>query len=253
MKALVVCPTYGRIPYLGRMLASFLIQNHADKHLVIINDDPNITLRCKHNNVTTINVCKRITVGEKRNIGIVAKNDSDVIFPFDDDDLFLPNRISNNIFKIGNGVQAYRNRIAYVTYNNKFVIDNSPPNCISFLKETWTNVGGYPSLSDGSDDSVLHNKISSTNNLLLEDNNEIDFIYNFSGVNYHLSSGQKMEHIEKVAYNQLVKLDLLKKEYWIEPDFKKYRMMIEMVKYYKEIERPFNIKHVGDAELIIDN
>jgi glycosyltransferase involved in cell wall biosynthesis len=253
MKALVVCPTYGRIPYLGRMLASFLIQNYKDKHLVIVNDDPNVTLRCKCDNVTTINVGKKITVGEKRNIGIAAKNDFDVIFPFDDDDVFLPNRIPNNISKINAGANAYRNKICYVTYDNEFLISGSPPNCISYLKKVWLKIGCYPSLTDGSDDLIIHDKMLNMNDLVLDDNDDIDFIYSFSGVNYHLSSGQKMEYIEKVAYNQLVKLDLLEKEYWIEPDFKKYGMMMNMVNYHKSIKKPFNIKHVGDAELIIDN
>lgn len=39
MKVLIVCPTFGRLPFLGRMLASFLSQDYSDKRLVLINDD----------------------------------------------------------------------------------------------------------------------------------------------------------------------------------------------------------------------
>jgi glycosyltransferase involved in cell wall biosynthesis len=58
MKVLLVCPTYGRIPYLGRMVASFLSQNYDDKHLVIVNDDSNVELCCDIKNIIVININK---------------------------------------------------------------------------------------------------------------------------------------------------------------------------------------------------
>ena len=36
MKVLVVVPTYGRLPFLGRVVVSFLSQTYEDKELVII-------------------------------------------------------------------------------------------------------------------------------------------------------------------------------------------------------------------------
>ena len=54
MKTLIIMPTYGRIPFLNRALASFLKQNYDDKTLVIINDDNNIELKCNYKNVVCI-------------------------------------------------------------------------------------------------------------------------------------------------------------------------------------------------------
>ena len=70
MKTLVVCPTYGRIPYLNRMLSGFLHQTYNDKHLVIVNDDVNVELCCNEPSVTCINLNRKILLPQKRNIAI---------------------------------------------------------------------------------------------------------------------------------------------------------------------------------------
>jgi len=70
MKVLVICPTYGRLPLLGRVLASFLDQDHTDKELIFINDDKNVQLTCDIENVHVLNLTKKITLGSKRNIDV---------------------------------------------------------------------------------------------------------------------------------------------------------------------------------------
>jgi glycosyltransferase involved in cell wall biosynthesis len=252
MKALVVCPTYGRIPYLGRMLASFLSQDYDDKHLVIINDDKNIELCCDYKNVTIININQRLTVGQKRNIG-VSIGEYDLILPFDDDDVFLPKRISNNVLKISKGFHGYRNIPSYITYDKKFSIGDSPPNCFSFLKTKWFDFKGYQSLIDGSDDTRIYDQFVSNGKTLVEKNaNDIDFVYNFSGVNYHLSAGAPPKHIENVAYHQLKVLGIVGKKYYIEPDFDKLKMITDLVDLYTINKTNINIKFGKDAEIYVD-
>jgi glycosyltransferase involved in cell wall biosynthesis len=68
MKVLVVMPTYGRIPFLNRALASFLSQTYDNKELVIINDDKNVELKCEYPNVICINLNKKILIGQKKNL-----------------------------------------------------------------------------------------------------------------------------------------------------------------------------------------
>lgn len=252
MKSLVVCPTYGRIPYLGRMLASFLSQDWDDKHLVIINDDKDVTLHCDYSNVTVINCNKKMTVAEKRNIGVSVGN-YDLILPLDDDDIFLPNRISNHISKYSDN-KAYRNIPCYIIYGDKFQIDNSAPNSISFKKDEWYNVGGYKILEDArADDGVIHKELKDRN-VLFEENdvNNIDFVYHFGGVNYHLSCTSH-DNINKVAHQQLVDMKLKGGHYWIEPDYGKLSMIHDLVNHYKKINTPFKVKYGGNCEISIDN
>lgn len=251
MKSLVVCPTYGRIPYLGRMLASFLSQDWDDKHLVIINDDKNVTLHCDYSNVTVINCNKKMTVAEKRNIGVSVGN-YDLILPLDDDDIFLPNRISNHISKYSDN-KAYRNVPCYMIYGDKFLIDISAPNSISFKKEEWYNVGGYKILKNSrADDGKIYDDLKNRNILLEEnDKDNIDFVYHFGGVNYHLSCIPH-DTIDKIAHQQLVDMKLEGGHYWIEPDYNKLNMIHDLVHHYRQINAPFKVKHGGNCQISID-
>lgn len=251
MKSLAVCPTYGRIPYLGRMLASFLSQEYEDKHLVIINDDKNITLHCDYNNVTVVNCNRKMTVAEKRNIGCSVGN-YDIILPLDDDDIFLPNRIKNHVLKCENH-GAYRNAPCYIIYDNKFFIDNSSPNSISFKKREWYKVGGYKVLEDTrADDLQLFYDLRKSGVLLEEnDQSNIDFVYHFGGVNYHLSCTPE-KNIEQIASQQLHDMGLFGGHYLIEPDYDKLNMIYGLVDHYKEIKCGFDIKYGKNGDIFID-
>lgn len=245
MKALVVCPTYGRIPYLGRMLSSFLHQTYDDKHLVIINDDENVQLSCASDKVTCINCNKRLLIGEKRNLG-TAYGHYDVIFPWDDDDGYLPNRISNHVSQYSNGdIRAYRNLSTYVIYGDEFKDSHGTPNDLSFLKSEWFRKDGYQEKTNGGEDTEFHNKIEGFR--IVTDPTNRDYIYNWGGVNYHLSANGG--NMEEIAYNQLKKLNLIGKKFWIEPDFEQYNNFLILDNLYKHNQQPLTIKHIGDAKI----
>jgi glycosyltransferase involved in cell wall biosynthesis len=144
MKALFICPTYGRIPFLGRMLAGFLRQTYDDKHLVIINDDKNVELCCDYDNVTCININKKILLDAKRNIGACFGN-YDLIFPQDDDDIAMPNRIANHVkkFQENPDINLYRNSASYLIYGDEFKIKKNAPNACSYIKKAYYEIGGY--------------------------------------------------------------------------------------------------------------
>lgn len=251
MKALVVCPTYGRIPYLGRMLASFLSQDYDDKELVIINDDKNVELCCDYKNVRVINYGARLTVAHKRNIGVSIGN-HDIIFPMDDDDIFLSNRMSNHISKYGN-ITAYRNSACYVIYGNQFITGGSSPNAVSYLKKSWLKIGGYKMLDDiRADDTHLYFELRDNGGLHeVNDADDIDFVYHFGGVNYHLSSTPQ-ENIEKIAYQQLQRMDLVGEKYWIEPNYHQLKKITDLVDLFKTNKENIKIIHEGDCEFTVD-
>lgn len=248
MKALAVCPTYGRLPYLGRMLSSFMEQTYDDKHLVVINDDKNIQILCDDKNVTVINCNKRISIGEKRNIGI-ALGHYDVIFPWDDDDIFLPHRIANHMEQYKDkDVRAYRNFSSYILLNNTFTSSNGGLNSLSYLKDEWFAVGGYKSKLLCGEDAELYNKL---NGFKTERNdNKRDFVYCFSTSNYHASSNNP-KNIEEVAHEQLEKMNLVGKKFYINGDIEEYNKYVNLHFLFEKRKKDLMIKHLGDGKIDI--
>jgi hypothetical protein len=233
------------------MLAGFLRQTYDDKHLVIINDDKNVEICCEYANVTCININKKILLDAKRNIGACFGN-YNLIFPQDDDDIALPNRIANHVkkFQENPDINLYRNSASYVvTKEDQFVIGNNAPNACSYKRSAYYEVGGYTFFNHNStgDDKFLHKMPKRVD---IRDDDNIDYVYNLGGVYNHLyMSNQKS--LEIIAYNQLVELDLLGKKYWINPDFEEYNKFVSLAEMY--IGDPIKIKHIslGKIEIII--
>jgi glycosyltransferase involved in cell wall biosynthesis len=251
MTALVICPTYGRLPYLGRVLAGFLRQTYQNKHLVFINDDQYVTLKCSYDNVTCINMRDRMLLPHKRNLGIAYK-EFDVIFSHDDDDIFLPNRIANHIRKYVQhpDINLYRNSSMFITYGERFYKANlKTPNDVSFLKRAWHEIGGYTLQSSRGDDDHLYNSMDKK--LVEDDPSNMDFVYNISGINYHLSSGDSDELIARVAYEQLIEMNIHNKPFNIEPDIEEYNKFLRMAVEYQLTGSPVNFKHYSTHKIEI--
>jgi glycosyltransferase involved in cell wall biosynthesis len=242
MKVLLIVPTYGRIPFLNRMLASFLSQNYDDKELAIVNDDKNVELCCNSKNVICVNLNKKILVGQKRNLA-VNLGFYDLYMPHDDDDVFLPSRISNNvrIFESNPGISMYHDLMSYIVYGSTFKPSSSGPSCMSFTRKAWFDVEGYKHPINAGEDQEFINKIKG--GIRGGNENELDYVYNFGGLNYHLSCASDTS-IEQIAYRQLLDMKLLNKKYYIEPDFDEYNKFVELDKIYKLKQVPINITHV---------
>jgi glycosyltransferase involved in cell wall biosynthesis len=247
MKALFICPTYGRIPFLGRMLAGFLRQTYDDKHLVIINDDKNVTLDCDYDNVTCININKKVLVDVKRNIGACFGN-YDLIFPQDDDDIAMPNRIANHLkkFQENPDINLYRNHSIYViTKEDEMIISTLGPNAVSYTRKAYHEIGGYTAYNNIGDDHFYQKM---PKKLQEWDETNIDYFYNLGGVFNHFYCSH-MPTLEKFAYNQLVELDLVGKKYWIYPDFTEYDKFLTLAEMYKG--DPIKIKHISPGKIDI--
>lgn len=251
MKTLVVCPTYGRIPYLNRMLASFLSQTYDDKHLVIVNDDRNVELCCEHNQVTCINLNKKILLPQKRNLGIMVGY-HDLIMPYDDDDIFLPNRISNHVQKhIENPDKWYYwNMSSYIIYGEKFELAGCSPNHSSFKRQCWFSVGGYANNENIGDDMEFFYKIPYHLKKEINDPVLADYVYNFGGINYH-ASYEKDQRIDEIAYDQILELNLMNKKYWIEPDYEEYNKFITLEQLYNNKKESLKINHISQGKIDI--
>lgn len=262
MKALSVCATYGRLPYLGRMLSSFIHQTYDDKHLVILNDDINVELCCNRKDVTILNFNRKVRLSEKRNIG-ACLGFYDIIFPWDDDDIYLPRRIANHVKKYKDPkVRAYRNLASYTIYGDKFFKSHGSINSKSYLRDEWFNVRGYHKATEigSGEDLDLYQRLEG---LLVEDIEEDrDFVYNFGGVNYHLSGisdSAGMKDIEKLAHKQLTDMNMVGKKFWINPDFEQYNNFLLLDSIWKnkkdwdDDKMELYINHIGDAKIDISS
>jgi glycosyltransferase involved in cell wall biosynthesis len=249
MKVLAVCPTYGRIPFLNRMVASFLRQTHQDKHLVIVNDDKNVKLVCNEENVTCINLDTKMLLPQKRNLGN-SFNYSDIIMPFDDDDIFMPNRMSNHVNKhIENpSLGAYCKVVSYTLYGDVFSHGVCSPTVCSYTRKCWMEVGGYKTKINAGEDQNFMGSIA--NKIIDSTGNELDFVYNYGNINYHASYiGDSV--IENIAENQLKQLNLVGKEYVITPDYEEYDKFVELGRRYDADRKEIKVKHISFGKINI--
>lgn len=249
MKVLVVMPTYGRIPFLNRALASFLSQDYENKELVIINDDSNVQLKCNYSNVICINLNKKILIGDKKNLATnIGKYD--IYVPYDDDDIMLPNRLTNCIKMHTNNpnIGLYANKKSYTIYGPEFTIADSGANTISYTQKAWFQVMGYCHTQNSGEDQEFRSKIK--NQLICDDINLIDYVYNWGGINYHLTYSLD-NNIVQIAYNQLKNLNLINSSYTIEPDYIEYNKFVELDKRYKINQQPIEIIHKKLAHIDI--
>jgi glycosyltransferase involved in cell wall biosynthesis len=92
------CLTYARPGLLEEAIYSFLQQDYAGtKEMIVLNDYADQTLVFDHPEVQVINVPRRFrTLGEKLNAA-VALASHDLLFAWDDDDVYLPRRLSFSV------------------------------------------------------------------------------------------------------------------------------------------------------------
>lgn len=254
MQVLLVTPTYGRLPFLGRLVASFLSQTYDDKELVLVNDDSNVQLVCDVKGVTCINMNKRILVAQKRNLA-TQLGYHDLYIPHDDDDVFLPDRIANHveIHKENPEINLYRNQASYILYGDSFHQDESTYNSVSFKRRGWFESGGWQH-----DKNLLEDKdfLDKMPNVLQDVRlDQLDCVYNYGGVNYHLSSTDH-NTIDGIARRQLSEMKLDNGKFYIEPDFEEYNKFIELDKLYKELNQEgtnhsVKVIHTGMAKINI--
>jgi hypothetical protein len=93
-----ICLTYGRPEVLEEAIYSFLLQEYPGrKEMIVLNDYADQTLLFDHPEVQVFNFPKRFrTVGEKMNTA-VALASHDLLFVWDDDDIYLPHRLRFSI------------------------------------------------------------------------------------------------------------------------------------------------------------
>jgi glycosyltransferase involved in cell wall biosynthesis len=240
MRVLTICPTYGRPQFLGRVVASFLMQTHTDSDLVIINDDPHVNIIFKHDRVTVLNINKKHLLDVKRNIGAVMGLNYDLIMPLDDDDIFLPQQIEYHVkkFQENPSIDFFRNSECFVTLGGCFKRGSNSPNSNAYRPSAFLANGGYSFFEkNSSGDQKFSSKFK--NKLEVKEPENAHFVYFWFGGNYHLSAINEKD-LESVAANQRKKFNI-SGDFLIEPDFEEVQTYIDLSKKIISGEQPIEI------------
>ena len=189
-----LCLTYGRVELLEEAIYSFLQQDYAGpKELIVLNDYDQQLLAFEHPEVRVINLPRRArTVGEKRNMA-VALASHDLLFPWDDDDICLPHRLSLSVERFESTKGFFKASSAWLWDNGQL----SGPYCNTFhgiscwSRKLFDTVRGYGATGSGEDtvfEQLLdHQFLGSTRACDLR-TEEVYYIYRWLGTgSYHLS------------------------------------------------------------------
>ena len=192
------CLTYGRPHCLEEAIECFLKQDYAGKkELVILNDRDDQELIFDHPDIKIINLKERVVpLGRKHN-ECIKHCGGEVLMCWDDDDIFLPHRISYSISNMRNGI--FHTRSGYSEDDAK-QLTIFPPHAVAhsthaFNREIFDAVGGYPDTDHVAVDQMFMRKIYdrygeySTN---VQDQ-DIFYIYRWKTVNTYHTSDCDME------------------------------------------------------------
>jgi glycosyltransferase involved in cell wall biosynthesis len=183
--------TYGRVDFLEESLYSFLIQDYnKEKELVIVNDYPLQKLVFNHPNVRIINLDNTFEcLGEKENFA-TSQCRGEIIAQWDDDDMALPNHLSNidKYFVEGSDLLHWHNAIMMNAPEIQGLcgVGNSG---IVYSKSIWHKIGGYPMENAGYDMSFVLSIKHASNNIVFAHpkDEEVSWIYVWGGRGYHCS------------------------------------------------------------------
>lgn len=151
-----LCVTYGRVSHLEEAIGCFLQQDQPEpKQLLILNTFPSQELIGSFPNVRIINLKTRpVSLGAARNIAVVEAEPG-ILVTWDDDDLYLPNHLSNFTKAFAANPNADWVRLDKVFYSDKWRVlgtFNTWINNVAFTKDAWQKIGGYSNdLSCGED------------------------------------------------------------------------------------------------------
>lgn len=191
-----ICLTYARTNRLTDAVYCFAQQDYpGPKELVIFNSCPAQQITCNLPNVRVINCEMRPgTLGECRNQAIEAARGTHMVI-WDDDDLYLPNHLSNFAENWKDGLHwVWQDRQIYAERLIPKNISQGTYNVFAFTKEAWKGVGGYAQMDCGEDNSICSRISSQFPGKRVEiPGDKISFIYSW---------GNGVDHISGSAVSQ---------------------------------------------------
>ncbi len=190
-----ICLTYGRPAVLEEAIYAFLQQEYPGrKELIVLNDYVDQHLTYDHAEVQVFNVTKRFrTVGEKMNAA-VALAAHDLLFVWDDDDLYLPHRLRFSVDRFEPTQGFFKPNKAW-TWDNGAL--SGPNENLFHVGSCWSRalfdaVRGYPAEGTGYDlvfEQRLEQHVPGCTAPYLIQPEDIYYLYRWAGTgSYHMSS-----------------------------------------------------------------
>jgi glycosyltransferase involved in cell wall biosynthesis len=206
------CLTYGRPRLLEEAIHSFLQQDYAGpKEMIVLNDYADQILELDHPEVQVINLPKRFrTLGEKLNAA-VALASHDLLFVWDDDDIYLPHRLSFSMASFAPSKGFFKAASAWVWCNDSL---SGPAQNRFHAASCWSRalfdaIGGYAADGSGTDaifERQLAARFPGATAPFVVTPEEIYYVYRWGGTgSYHLSGfgiakpGQNFGYAEVAA------------------------------------------------------
>ena len=239
------CCTYARPKVLEEALHSFLQQDYeGEKELVILNDCSEQNLIFEHPQVKIFNFKERIKpLGKKFNHS-VSLCTGDIFMPWEDDDIYLPWRMSTTLKYMNNGLFHTGQGIFEQDHQN-LIFSNNVFHCnLAISRENWEKIGGYLNIDKGSVDcsllSTITNKIQNPSMSIPK--KEIFYIYRWSQTgSYHASGIAPYEECdfakatEKIVEDQKTKNEFISGDVVLNPHYK-----YDYLKYVNELFNTVN-------------
>ena len=190
-----ICLTYARPEVLEEAIHSFLQQDYAGpKELIVLNDYDRQILEFDHPEVLVVNLPKRLrTVGEKMNLA-VSLAAHDLLFVWDDDDIYLPHRLTFSVAKMKGPHGFFKADKAW--YWSSGTLDGPGTNLFHsgscWTRRLFDEVGGYPAAGTGYDwvfEKRLKRRFPDSITAYDIRPEDIYYIYRWSGTgSYHMSA-----------------------------------------------------------------
>lgn len=184
------CITYGRVEHLEEALASFLQQDYdGDHELVIVNDYPLQRLHFDHPRVRIINLDFTFrTIGEKENFAVSACR-HDTIAVWDDDDIALPNHLTNiDAYFRGHDLLHWQRGAAWVGDGIQ-ALSSLGNSGIVYSRRMWDEVGGHAHENAGYDVTFVNKLLAAGAPVALAEPpaREVSWFYMWGNGSYHMS------------------------------------------------------------------
>jgi len=203
------CLTYGRPRLLEEAIHSFLLQDYAGpKEMIVLNDYSGQILELDHPQVQVINLPKRFrTPGEKMNAA-AALASHDLLFVWDDDDVYLPHRLSFSVANFDPAKGFFKADQAWFWNTGKLTgaVKNILHAGSCWSRSRFDALGGYPAEGSGYDllfEQQLESRFPGSTAPRVVEPEEIYYVYRWGGTgSYHLSGFGALKAGQNVGYSQ---------------------------------------------------
>jgi glycosyltransferase involved in cell wall biosynthesis len=146
------CATYGRPLILEEAIYSFLQQDYkGEKELIILNDYADHILEYNHPEIKIYNIPTQITPLGKKFNETVKLTTGEIIFPWEDDDIYLPHRISYTVNQmLLSGLPIFHTNYAFFEESQYNIIlsVNTYHTTMAMKRHVFDATNGYTIIKD---------------------------------------------------------------------------------------------------------